>query len=60
MNGKGYTYEENFVRAIRNWRQTCDERGLSSLQRCKFKYEMLNLILDELMRGTRTLTISVC
>ena len=50
MKRKGYTYEERFVRCIRNWRRTCDERGLSSLQRCKFNYQMLELILDELMR----------
>ena len=49
MMSKGYTYEERFVCCIRNWRRACDERGLSSLQRCKFNYEMLELILDALM-----------
>ena len=49
MSGKGYKYEEIFVRTVRNWRRACDERGLSSLERCKFNYQLLNLILDELM-----------
>lgn len=49
MKKNGYSYEEKYVRCIRNWRRACDERGLSSLQRCKFNYEMLALILDELM-----------
>ena len=49
MKRRGYTYEERFVHCIRNWRRACDERGLSSLQRCKFNYQMLKLILDELM-----------
>lgn len=49
MGQKGYTYEEKFVRTVRNWRRACDERGLSSLQRSKFNYRLLNLILDELM-----------
>ena len=49
MSKKGYKYEEKFVRTVRNWRRACDERGLSSLQRSKFNYQLLNLILDELM-----------
>ena len=44
MRKKGYTYEEKFVRCVRNWRRACDERGLSSLQRCRFNYDLLNLI----------------
>ena len=49
MRKKGYKYEEKYVRVIKNWRRSCDERGLSSLRRSKFNYELLNLILDELM-----------
>ena len=49
MKNKGYTYEVKFVRCIRNWRRACDERGLSSLQRSQFNYQLLNLMLDELM-----------
>lgn len=49
MEKKNYAYEAKFIRVIKNWRRASDERGLSSLQRCKFNYEMLQLILDELM-----------
>ena len=49
MTRKGYEYEAKYVRCIRNWRRACDERGLSSLQRSRFNYELLNLMLDELM-----------
>lgn len=50
-----YTYEAKYVRIIRNWRRACDERGLSSIQRCKFNYEMLQFILDDLMRSSMIL-----
>ena len=30
MKSKGYKYEEKYVRAIRNWRCACDERGIPS------------------------------
>ena len=49
MTNKGYSYEAKYIRTIRNWRQSCDERGLLQLQRCRYNYEMLKLILDELM-----------
>ena len=49
MKRKGYKYEEKFVRIIRNWRRACDQCGLSSRQRSKFNYDLLNLLLDELM-----------
>ena len=49
MKKKGYKYEEKYVRVIKNWRRACDERGLSSLCRSKYNYELLNLILDDLM-----------
>ena len=49
MECKGYTYEAKFVKIIRNWRCAVDERGLNQLQRCRFSYDMLNLIFDELM-----------
>ena len=44
-----YTYEAKYVRIICNWRRACDERRLSSIQRCQFNYEMLQFILDDLM-----------
>ena len=49
MKRKGYKYEEKFVQIIRNWRRACDQCGLSSRQRSKFNYDLLNLLLDELM-----------
>lgn len=49
MSRKGYKCEKKFVRTVRNWRRACDERSLSSLQRFKFNYQLLNFILDELM-----------
>lgn len=49
MKRHKYDYEANFVNVVRNWRHACDERGLTQLQRCRFNYEMLNMLLDELM-----------
>ncbi|XP_064400552.1 uncharacterized protein LOC135346741 isoform X2 [Halichondria panicea] len=46
---KRYEYEAKYIRAVLGWRQSCDTRGLSQLQRCKGNYQMLNLILEELM-----------
>ena len=36
-------------RGILGWRQACDMRGLSQLQRCKRNYQMLNFVLKELI-----------
>ena len=49
MRQKGYSYEAQYIDAVWNWRRACDERGLSPLERCRFNYQFLNLILDELM-----------
>ena len=49
MESKEYTYEANFIRIILNWRRSCDERGLSELQRSRYNYQMLNFLLDDLM-----------
>lgn len=49
MLKKGYKFEERLIRTVANWRRACDERGLSELQRCKFNYQLLNLLLDDLM-----------
>ena len=49
MRRKGYEYEAVFIERICNWRQACDRRGLSELQRCHYNYNFLNLVLDELM-----------
>lgn len=49
MEDKGYISEANYIRAVLGWRQACDERGLSELQRCRLNYRMLNYVLKELM-----------
>ena len=49
MQKKGYQFEEKLIRTVANWRRACDERGLTELQRCKFNYQLLNLLLDDLM-----------
>ena len=49
MEKKGYEYEAKFISRIRNWRRACDERGVTELQRCKFNYKLLEMILEELM-----------
>ena len=49
MRKKSYDVEANYINIIRNWRRAGDERGLSSLQRSKYNYTLLNFILDELM-----------
>jgi len=49
MERKGYTTEAEYLRVIRNWRHSCDERGLTSTQRSQFNNNLLKYILDELM-----------
>ena len=49
MTKHGYTYEAKYVRTIRQWREACDERGLTQIVRCKYNYQFLSLLLDELM-----------
>ncbi len=49
MKRKKHDFEAKFVTVILNWRRSSDERGLSELQRCRFNYEMLNFLLDDLM-----------
>lgn len=49
MSSKGYLYEAEYIKCIWNWRRACDHRGLSELERCRYNYHLLNLILDELM-----------
>ena len=46
---KGYHPEAKFIRTIWNWRRATDERGFSELKCSKFNYQLLNMILDELM-----------
>lgn len=49
MKRKSYTYEEKYVQIIRQWRLACDQRGLSELERCRYNYKLLSMILEELM-----------
>ena len=49
MRQKGHDYEAGYIQTVWNWRRACDERGLNELQRSKFNYQFLNMILDELM-----------
>lgn len=49
MSRSNYEYEAHYMNVIRTWRLSCDERGLSQLQRCRFNYQLLNMLLDELM-----------
>ena len=49
MSNKGYQFEANYIRAIWNWRRAGDERGLSERERSKFNYQLLNMLLDNLM-----------
>lgn len=54
MEDRGYQYEAKYIQVIRNWRRACDARGLTSLQRARFNYQLLQLLLDELMPWHRT------
>ena len=49
MERKGYTVEAEYIRAIRNWRRACDERGLADQDRSQYNNDLLDYILDELM-----------
>ena len=49
MRSKGYDFEARYIEVVSNWHHACDHQGLSELQRCKYNYNFLNLILDELM-----------
>ena len=49
MEEKDYHNEARYIRVIWNGRRAGDERGLSELQHSKFNYQLLNMILDELM-----------
>ena len=49
MKKNGHSYEASYIEVILGWRQACDQRGLSELERCKCNYKLLNFILEELM-----------
>ena len=49
LRERGYHAEALYVEAVCNWHWASDGRGVSQLDRCKYNYQMLNYILDELM-----------
>ena len=49
MEKKGYNPEAKYLSIVQNWRQACDERGLSSDLRSQFNRNLLDYILDELI-----------
>ena len=49
MEENGYNEEAMYTKVVMQWRMACDERGLTELQRCRYNYELLNYILEDLM-----------
>jgi hypothetical protein len=49
MERNNFDHEAKFIRTVLNWRRACDERGLTELQRCRYNYNRLNFLLDDLM-----------
>ena len=49
MKKKDYAFEAKYIQVMVNWRQACDERGLSQLQRCRYNYQLLQYLFDDLM-----------
>ena len=49
MVGKGYQFEVNYIKTLRNWRRANDECGLKERERSKYNYQLYNMILNELM-----------
>ena len=45
MERKGYTFEAEYLKVIRNWRRAVDERGLSDEQRHIYNMDLLRFIL---------------
>lgn len=49
LEQKGYAFEAEYVRVIRNWRRACDERGITHEERSKYNREFIAYIVDDLM-----------
>ena len=49
MERKNYEFEVRYVKIIRNWRRSCDERGLSDDERSRFNQDLIEYILEELI-----------
>ena len=58
MQAKGYEYEAKYIKTVWGWRQACDRRGLTELQRCRFNYHFLNLVLGLGTRNSKTSAFS--
>ena len=58
MKKKGYKFENRYISVLANWRRATDERGLSELKRCRYNYELLSFILDELKQVIIMYTIT--
>ena len=51
MEKKNYEFEARYVKIIRNWWRSCDERGLSDDEQSSFNQDFIKYILDELIPG---------
>ena len=47
MERNGYETEAKYIHAVRGWRQACDERGLTEVERSRLNYQFLEFILDD-------------
>ena len=54
LSENGYEREGEYVNIVAGWHEAADGRGLSELERCKKKYAMLNMILDDWMPWHKT------
>eukprot|EP00118_Oscarella_pearsei_P012490 m.92464 g.92464 ORF g.92464 m.92464 type:complete len:335 (+) comp36737_c0_seq8:893-1897(+) len=55
LEANGYEKEGRFFEVIHNWYLASDGGGLTQLERCRFNYQMLNLLLDDLMPWNKEL-----
>ena len=51
MEKYGYTPEAKYLRSVRNWRRSVDERGLPNSVRQDLGMEFLDFILEDLISG---------
>ena len=51
MEKYGYTPEAKYLRSVRNWRRSVDERGLPNSVRQDLGMEFLDFILEDLIPG---------
>ena len=46
LRDHGHLREAEFVEVLAQWHEASDGRGLYQLQRCRYNYKMMNMILD--------------